>query len=77
MKNTFNTSNQFWTEIAASAGMIGDLAAASSCLTANEVAIAGAIRDYGVTNSYWRSQHKLQFIALLRKVMERYPGAAD
>jgi hypothetical protein len=80
MKSTFNSSNQFWTEIAASAGLIGSIATnttASSCLTTWEAARAQAICDFGVTNGYWRPHMINEFLVLLDKVLRRYPGAAD
>ena len=77
MKSTFNSSNQFWTEIAASAGLIGSLAAALSCLTTYEVASAQAICNFGVANNYWRPAMQNQFLVLVDKVLKRYPATTD
>jgi hypothetical protein len=77
MKSTFNSNNQFWTEIAASAGLIGSIAAASSCLTTWEVAKAQYINDFGVANSYWRPAMQNDFLVLLDKILKRYPATTD
>lgn len=77
MKNTFTSTNQFWTEIAASAGLIGSLATSSSCLTTWEVARAQAINDFGVANSYWRPHMINEFMVLLDKVLKRFPATTD
>jgi len=77
MKSTFNSSNQFWTEIAASAGLIGSLAVTSSCLTTSEVSLAKWINDFGVANSYWRPHMINEFLVLLDKVLRRYPATTD
>jgi hypothetical protein len=77
VKNTFRSTSQFWTEIAASAGLIGTLATASSCLTTQQIARAQKINDFGVANSYWKSAMINEFIYLLKESMTRFPGAAD
>jgi len=77
MKNTFNSENQFWSEIALSAGFVETLAAASSTLVASDTAVLEAIKAFGVANSYWRAHHKNQFMVILRKVLEQKPAAAD
>ena len=77
MKNTFRSTNQFWTEIAASAGLIGYLATASSTLSAKDVATAQFINDYGVANGFWRPEFKGQILWLIRKVLTQATGAAD
>ena len=78
MKSTFNSSNQFWTEIAASGtGLIADIAAASSCLTTQEVRIAQWINDFGVANGFWRPHMINEFLVLLDKVLRRYPATTD
>lgn len=77
MKSTFNSSNQFWTEIAASAGLIGSLAATSSCLTTQEVRSAQWINDFGVANGFWRPHMNNDFLVLLDKVLRRYPATTD
>ena len=77
MKSTFSSTNQFWTEIASSSGLIASLATASSCLTTWEAARAQFLNDYAVANSYWPPHMINEFLVLLDKVLRRYPATTD
>ena len=76
MKGTFNSTNELWTELALSGGMIEDLAGADN-LTTLEQARLEHVKAFGVANSYWRPW-MINYVCLkLRDTMVRKPGAAD
>jgi hypothetical protein len=80
MKSTFNSNNQFWTEICSSTGLIskfGTNTSTSSCLTTWECARAQAINDFAVANSYIRPAMQNEIMVLLDKVFKRYPATTD
>lgn len=76
MKNTFNSGNQFWTEVALSGGWVEVLAAATN-LSGLEQDRLNYIKSYGVANSAWKPWMIGQFTFLLKEMFTRYPGSAD
>jgi hypothetical protein len=78
MKNCFSNVNQLWTEMAVSAGMIGDLAG-SEVLTAGERARLTAIKSYGVANPTigWDQWKQAFVVNMLRKALNGKTTSSD
>jgi hypothetical protein len=71
MKRTYNSSSPLWAYIATSTGVVGYMAtAASSLLSSSDVKLAAWIRDFGVTNSYWRPSMQNEFMTMLWKIFK-------